>query len=277
MPELPEVETVVQTLRPHLKDARLIGVWTSGEPLRLARPVDRLELQRLCAGARAAGVRRRGKYILIDLVQQGRQVGVLVHLGMTGRLRVQDKGEPRARHTHVVWTLDGGRELRFVDARRFGWVQAARDVDRLPELAALGPDPLSDLTLPGLRGLLAGSRAPLKTFLLDQRRVAGLGNIYVCEALFRARLHPRTPARQAVSHAAGLLRGIRGVLRAAIRNRGTSLRDFVDSDGGEGNNAVKLLVYGREGEPCRCCGTPIERQVDAGRSTYFCARCQTTE
>jgi formamidopyrimidine-DNA glycosylase len=276
VPELPEVETVVQTLRPHLAKARLTAVWTSGQPLRMARPVDRSQLQRLSVGARATGVRRRGKYILIDLLQQGRKAGVLVHLGMTGRLRVQDSKDVRAAHTHVVWTLNGGRELRFVDPRRFGWVQADRNLDQLPELAGLGPDPLAELTLAGLRALLTRSRAPLKSFLLNQRHIAGLGNIYVCEALFRAGLHPRTLAAHAVNQAADLLRGIRAALQAAIKNRGTSLRDFVDSDGGEGNNAVKLLVYGRQGEPCRRCRTPIEREVDAGRSTFFCPRCQAT-
>lgn len=277
MPELPEVETVVQTLRPHLDHVRLTAVWTSGQPLRMARPVDRLQLQRLCVGAETAGVRRRGKYILIDLIQDGSKAGVLVHLGMTGRLRVQSKKESRAPHTHVVWTIDAERELRFVDPRRFGWVQAARNLDELPELAGLGPDPLSELTLAGLRAVLAKSRAPLKSFLLDQRHLAGLGNIYVCEALFRAGLHPRTPSNHAVGKSAELLRGIRAALSAAIKNRGTSLRDFVDSDGGEGNNAIKLLVYGREGESCRRCRARIERQVDAGRSTFFCPHCQPTE
>jgi formamidopyrimidine-DNA glycosylase len=277
VPELPEVETVVQTLRPHLAEVRLTAVWTSGQPLRMARPVDRLQLQRLCVGAQATGVRRRGKYILIDLLQRDAKAGLLVHLGMTGRLRVQDRKDVRAPHTHVIWTLDSGRELRFVDPRRFGWVQAVRDLNELPELVGLGPDPLAELTLPDLRALLARSRAPLKAFLLDQRHVAGLGNIYVCEALFRAGLHPRTSANHAVVQAAELLRGIRAALRAAIKNRGTSLRDFVDSDGGEGNNAGKLLVYGREGELCRRCRTRIQRQVDAGRSTFFCPRCQTVE
>jgi formamidopyrimidine-DNA glycosylase len=276
VPELPEVETVVRSLRPHLREARIGAVWTSGLPLRMARPINRIELQRLCVGARTAGVRRRGKYILVDLDRAKGKAGVLVHLGMTGRLLVVSRDQPKAPHTHVVWSLGQGRELRFVDPRRFGWVQAAPEVDALPELADLGPDPLAELTLAQLRELLASSRAPLKAFLLDQRRIAGLGNIYACEALFRARLHPRTPARRALARAPALLGSIQAALRAAIANRGTSFRDFVDSEGGAGENAVKLLVYGREGQPCRRCRTPIRRVVDAGRSTFFCPRCQLT-
>jgi formamidopyrimidine-DNA glycosylase len=193
---------------------------------------------------------------------------------MTGRLRVQAAAEPRAPHTHVVWSLSGGRELRFVDARRFGWVAVSRDVDGLPEVARLGPDALTELDVDRLRVLLAASGAPLKAFLLDQKRIAGLGNIYVCEALLRARLHPRTPARRAAGRAAQLLHAIRAALRIALANRGTSMRDFVDSQGRSGDNAPALLVYGREGKPCRVCGEPVRRSTDGGRSTFHCPRCQ---
>ena len=170
---------------------------------------------------------------------------------LSGRLRLQAAAEPRAPHTHVVWSLAGGDELRFVDPRRFGWVAASQNVGALPEVAGLGPDALNELDVGQLRALLAASHAPLKSFLLDQKRVAGLGNIYVCEALFRSRLHPRTPARRAAGRAAALLRAIRAVLRVALANRGTSMRDFVDAEGRSGDNAAALLVYGRAGEPCR--------------------------
>jgi formamidopyrimidine-DNA glycosylase len=222
--------------------------------------------------ARITAVRRKGKYILIDL-DRG-QAGILVHLGMSGRLRVQAATEPRAPHTHVVWSLAGGDELRFVDPRRFGWVAASQNVDALPEVAGLGPDALNEVDVGRLRALLAASRAPLKSFLLDQKRVAGLGNIYVCEALFRSRLHPRTPAHRAASRAAALLRAIRAVLRVALANRGTSMRDFVDAEGRSGDNAAALLVYGRAGEPCRVCAAPVRRSLDSGRSTFYCPRCQ---
>jgi formamidopyrimidine-DNA glycosylase len=222
-----------------------------------------------------AAVRRRGKYILVDVEARGRPgAGFLVHLGMTGRLQVSPGETPRAKHTHLVWTLAGGRELRFVDPRRFGWVSAGPGVDDLPELAALGPDPLAELDERALAAALATSRAPIKAFLLDQRRVAGLGNIYVCEALYRARVHPTTPARRLRARAAGLVAGVRAALELGIANRGTTLRDYVDGEGVAGDNAAALLVYGREGEPCPGCGAPVRRRVDAGRSTFFCARCQ---
>jgi formamidopyrimidine-DNA glycosylase len=271
MPELPEVETVVRTLRPQIVGKTLGAPWTSGLPLRLARRLDRARLSKLSSGARVQAVRRRGKYILIDLATGA---GVMVHLGMTGRLRVQATSEPRAKHTHVCWPLPGKHELRFIDPRRFGNVEASHDVDALPEVAALGPDPLSELDEVRLGDLLATSRAPIKAFLLDQHRVAGLGNIYVCEALFRAGIHPRTPARRARGKAPELMRAIRTTLEIGIANCGTSFRDFVDSTGEPGKNIDALLVYGREGEPCTVCDEKVRRMVDSGRSTFLCTRCQ---
>jgi len=272
VPELPEVETVVRTLRPQLLGATIAGVWTSGKGLRLARPIDQAALAEFSQSARIVTVRRKGKYILVDLDR--RNAGILIHLGMTGRLRLQAANEPRAPHTHVVWSLANGGELRFVDPRRFGWVEASDNVDALPEVAQLGTDAWLELDAPGLRTMLAESAAPLKSFLLDQKRIAGLGNIYVCEALFRARLHPRTPARAAAGRAAALARAIRATLKGALANRGTTMRDFVDAEGRSGDNAAALLVYGREGEPCRVCGAAVRRMINSGRSTFFCARCQ---
>jgi formamidopyrimidine-DNA glycosylase len=199
---------------------------------------------------------------------------VLVHLGMSGQLRLEGGQAPRAPHTHVVWRLAGGSELRFVDPRRFGWVAVAPTVGQLPELAGLGPDPLAELSVAGLAAALAGSRAPIKAFLLDQGKVAGLGNIYVSEALHRAGIHPGTPARRTRARAAALVAAIRAALEQGIANRGTTLRDYRDADGQAGSNAAALLVYGRDGAPCGRCGASIRRRVDAGRSTFFCARCQ---
>jgi formamidopyrimidine-DNA glycosylase len=271
MPELPEVETVVRTLRPDIVGQRIAAVWTSGKPLRLARKLDTKKLQAASVGAKIKAVRRKGKYILIDM---DRGEGVLVHLGMTGRLRLQDAADERAKHTHVIWSLPGKRELRFVDPRRFGWVEAADEVDGLPEVRALGPDPLSELELKQLEALLGGSRAPIKALLLDQHRIAGLGNIYVCEALFRAGIHPRTQARRARSKAAPLFDAIRTTLEIGIANCGTTFRDFVNSTGEPGRNIQALLVYGREGKACTVCRQAVRRQVDAGRSTFYCGRCQ---
>lgn len=293
MPELPEVETVVRTLRPRLVGRRIEAVWWSGKALRLARPLDLGRLRQICEGARIRAVRRRAKYVLLDVEHAGVPGVILIHLGMTGRLGLAPEPEARPTHCHVVWSLGAERgrreeaeslqgalaasgrvELRFVDARRFGWVAAAGNDAGLVELAQLGPDPLEELDLPGLVAGLSASSTPLKAFLLDQRRVVGIGNIYACEALFRARLHPALPAQRAVRRAAVLRSAIREVLELGIRNRGTSLRDYVDGDGRAGENQAALQVYGREGAPCVACGALIRRIVQSGRSTFFCARCQ---
>jgi formamidopyrimidine-DNA glycosylase len=271
MPELPEVETVVRTLRPQVVGQTISSVWSSGLPLRMARKLDQMSLRNTSVGATICAVRRRGKYILIDL-DSGQ--GVLIHLGMTGRLTVADEREERVKHTHVVWALPRKRELRFVDPRRFGWVQATSNLNGLPEILALGPDPLDELDAEKLNQLLAASRAPIKAFLLDQHRLAGLGNIYVCEALFRARIHPRTSACRTRGKAKVLVQAIRETLEIGIANCGTSFRDFVDATGAPGKNMQALLVYGREGKRCTACSSRICRSVDAGRSTFYCARCQ---
>jgi formamidopyrimidine-DNA glycosylase len=291
MPELPEVETIVRDLRARILGRRIRAVWTSGKPLRLARPIDVEGLRRVVLGQRVEAVRRIGKYVLIDVARgaaaagaeagskaragAGRPLpGVLVHLGMSGRLVLEAGDAPREAHTHVVLALDDAHELRFRDPRRFGWIAAGDPVDGCAELEAMGPDPLGALTAAGLGEALAGVRAPIKAFLLDQRRIAGLGNIYACEALFRAGLHPAVAAGRTVRRADRLLVAIRESLELGIQNRGTTLRDYVDAMGGGGRNAGSLLVYGRAGQPCRVCGTPIRRRVDAGRSTFLCPRCQ---
>jgi formamidopyrimidine-DNA glycosylase len=272
MPELPEVETIVRMLAPRLKGQRIAGVWGSGLALRLARPVDLAHITALSVRRRFESVRRRGKYILLEL---GGGTGISVHLGMSGRLRLQAAAEPRLPHTHLVWTLaGGGGELRFIDPRRFGSVTPADLLSTLPELAALGPDPLTELDASGLAERLATSRAPIKAFLLDQGRVAGLGNIYVSEALHRARIHPATAASRVRGRARALLDGIRAALEGGIANRGTTLRDYVDAAGDRGDNLAALLVYGRDGQPCGRCRTIIRRRVDAARSTFYCPSCQ---
>lgn len=273
MPELPEVETVVRSLRPLLA-GRIIGaVTTSG--LRLRRTVDRARLRRLCRGQSIRGVERRGKYIVVHLDSGA---AVLVHLGMTGRLLVSPETCPPPPHTHVVFSLDRGDELRFVDARRFGLVVAYRqgELEQADELAGLGPDPLgSEFTRRGFQAELAKSDRAIKEFLLDQTRVAGLGNIYACEALFRAGISPRRRASSlSRERAVRLHRTIRDVLEEAAAHRGTTFRDFVDADGEPGEQQAHLLVYGREGEPCKACRATIRRAVQGGRSTFYCPVCQ---
>jgi formamidopyrimidine-DNA glycosylase len=271
MPELPEVETIVRGLAPRLRGRRVESVWWSGQPLHLRRKVDLGGLRAVAVGHAIAGVRRVGKFILLAVDDAS---GVVIHLGMTGRLRVEPRTAARAPHTHVVFQLAGGDELRFADARRFGWVEPARAFAASPALARVGPDPLTALDAPALAAALAGARTPIKAFLMDQRRVAGLGNIYVAEALHRAGIHPAAPARRVRARAAELLDAIRTVLEGGIARRGTTLRDYVDADGRSGDNAAALLVYGRAGEPCRRCGARIKRRVDAGRATFFCPGCQ---
>ena len=271
MPELPEVETIARDLAAAVVGATVTAVWGSGLGLHLGRAVDLAGVRRVTAGRPVRAVRRKGKYLLLDF-EAG--AGVVVHLGMSGRLRVEPAASPRAAHTHVALALADGRELRFVDPRRFGWVAPGEPLEGRPELAALGPDPLAELDARELARRMTGARAPIKAFLLDQTRLAGLGNIYVSEALHRARIHPATPAGRLLAQAPALLAGIRAALEQGIRNRGTTLRDYVDASGTPGNNAAALLVYGRAGQPCSICGGTIRRSVDGGRATYFCAGCQ---
>jgi formamidopyrimidine-DNA glycosylase len=270
MPELPEVETVVQSLRPKIVGQRLSMVWWSGKGLRLGRPLDFAMLQALCTGAYVGEIHRRGKYILMSIGQGT----VLVHLGMSGQLRVQSNTTERPPHTHVVWGLGPKLELRFIDPRRFGWVEAQPSGSEFEVLKKLGMDPLSELTQENLATILHASKKNIKTLLLDQSKVAGLGNIYVCEALFRAGISPHLSACRAHKKAGPLLVAIKAALQMGLAHRGTSLRDYVDADGIQGTNARALLVYGQEGRKCRMCQTPIQRSVDGGRSTFFCPRCQ---
>ena len=301
MPELPEVETIVRGLAPRLRGRRIESVWWSGQPLHLRRKVDLRGLRAVAVGRAITGVRRIGKFILIAVddtpafgdqsepskgsqppaMSSGRQSwpsldanGVVIHLGMTGRVRVDPAGAARPPHTHLVFGLAGGDELRFADARRFGWVEPARPFAASAALARVGPDPLTALDEAALSIALGAVRAPIKAFLMDQKRVAGLGNIYVAEALYRAGVHPATPARRVRRRAAELLAAIRASLEGGIARRGTTLRDYVDADGRSGDNASALLVYGRAGEACGRCGALIRRRVDAGRATFFCPGCQ---
>ncbi len=277
MPELPEVETVRLTLAPAI-GSRVTSVWTSGLPLRLNRPIDVPALTRVSRGHTLEGVRRLGKYLLLDF--DGRAHGtVLVHLGMSGRLRLFDRKAPRADHTHVVWRM-GDRELRFSDPRRFGLVstlERGREREH-PSLAKLGPDPLVD-TVDGARLHVAArrSRRTLKALLLDQQVIAGVGNIYASEALWQAGIRPSLRAhRLSRPRADQLALAVREVLDRALDHGGTSLRDFVDADGNAGEHAHYLWVYGRDGEPCprRGCNGRISRAVHDGRATFFCPRCQ---
>ncbi len=273
MPELPEVESVRRALLPLLVNRR-VGRVEVREP-RLRWPVDSAALARGLPGRRILGVRRRAKYLLLDL--EGGAV-LMLHLGMSGRLSVVPARRRLARHDHVIVALNGGRQLRFNDARRFGVVELLPPGEESGHrlLRHLGLEPLDAAFQPAaLRRAARGRRAPVKAFLMDSRQVVGIGNIYASEALHRAGVHPRRPAgRLSAARWERLAAAIRAVLRDAIHLGGTTLRDFTGADGARGEYGWRLAVYGREGEPCGRCHRSIRRTVQSGRSTFYCPGCQ---
>lgn len=275
MPELPEVETVCRGLAPRLVGRAIVRVDQRCDALRIPLPPRFAER---VTGRRIAAIGRRAKYILVHLDDGA---VMLVHLGMSGRL-VLHNGSPRApgRHDHVIFHTDDGGHLTFNDPRRFGLITlaAADELERHPLLAGLGPEPLDEgFTGTALAARLAGKRTPIKAALMDQRVVAGLGNIYACESLFHAGLSPRRMASTVRRRrAARLVAAVREVLRAAIEAGGSSLRDYVQASGQRGYFQHRFSVYNRAGEPCPgCdCGGAIRRIVQAGRSTFYCPRRQ---
>ncbi len=270
MPELPEVETVARGLGEALIGRTITNV-TVGWPRTVARPTVEEFSQRV-TGRRVVSVGRRGKYVVIAL-DQGY---VLIHLKMTGRLRVVPGDEPTEKHVHLLFGLDDGRQLQFHDVRKFGRVYLVDDPVEVT--SGLGPEPLADdFTLDDFRRLLARRTGRLKPLLLNQQFLAGLGNIYADEALFAARLHPLRGADSLIPEdQACLYEAIRTVLQQAIASRGTTLDDggYTDAEGQPGAYQGQIAVYARKGSPCLRCQTPIERIVVGGRSTHFCPQCQ---
>jgi formamidopyrimidine-DNA glycosylase len=271
MPELPEVETVVRCLRLGLVGREIVSVHLVGE--RLRRPwLPRWS--RLLRSQRVVEVRRRGKWIICGLTGDA---ALVFHLGMTGRLHVADRRARREPHTHLVFRLSPGeQELRFRDIRRFGSADLITNDDLGVFLGAekLGPEPF-ELTTAELYAKLRKTSRCLKAVLLDQRVVAGVGNIYADEALFEAQLPPRQLGRRTTEDQAECLRrAIVKVLRRAIEKNGSTIQNFFYGDGEAGGYQNEFRVYQQTGEPCRQCETPIERIQLAGRSTHFCPRCQ---
>jgi formamidopyrimidine-DNA glycosylase len=293
MPELPEVETVMRGLAAVLQGHRIVAAELRRGDLRIPAPPD---LAARLAGRRVLSFRRRAKFILMRL--EGGE-SLLIHLGMSGRMVARPLGEapaPRAApqgaasdargrdveaavHEHLVLVTDHGWRVGFVDPRRFGCLDLVPTAaeDRHPLLAGLGPEPLAENFTPAvLAAALAGRRTPIKVALLDQRVVAGLGNIYACEALYRAGISPRRQARSITgARAKRLVAAIRAVLAESIGAGGSSLRDYVRADGEVGRFQDRFAVYGREHAPCPACpGVPpcrgIRRIVQSGRSTFFC-------
>lgn len=270
MPELPEVETTRRGIEPHLLGRRIRHIDVRQPALRW--PVDP-QLPGHFAGAGILSVQRRAKYLLI-----GTSAGTLIiHLGMSGNLRLVDSGSVYGKHDHVDIELDNRRLLRLQDPRRFGallWTD--QDPQRHPLLQDLGPEPLSDdFDDELLYRLSRKRRIPVKTFIMDSHVVVGVGNIYASEALFLAGIRPGVAAGRISRGRYGLLvAAIRKVLRQAIRAGGTSLRDFLQSDGRPGYFRQQLQVYGRDGQPCTTCDATIRRKLIAGRSTFYCPHCQ---
>lgn len=270
MPELPEVETTRAGIFPRITGKRITRVIVRERRLRW--PVPR-RLERELPGQTVDDVRRRAKYLLLDTAAGS----VILHLGMSGSLRVLTRSAPVLKHDHVDIRFGRNMVLRFNDPRRFGcllWTR--RDPLRHALLAGLGPEPLED----GFSGhylwqRARDRRAPVKTFIMDAHVVVGVGNIYASEALFRAGIHPRRPAGRISRARYGLLaEEIRNVLGDAIRAGGTTLRDYADSDGLPGYFRQSLAVYDRQDEPCQRCGGPIRQEVIGQRSAYFCVSCQ---
>ncbi|HYU94607.1 MAG TPA: bifunctional DNA-formamidopyrimidine glycosylase/DNA-(apurinic or apyrimidinic site) lyase [Sphingomicrobium sp.] len=267
MPELPEVETTVRGLAKVLQGRRLASVEARRPDLRRALPVD---LGQRLTGARVSGLRRRAKYGLIDT---DRGDTLVFHLGMSGHWRV----DPGAigKHDHFILQTDDGRRVALNDARRFGSLDlvATGELEDWPPFKALGPEPL-DLDPRELQRRLAGRTAAIKLLLLDQRIVAGIGNIYVCEALYRAGIHPkRAGGSVSLRRLERLVTAIRDVLDEAIAAGGSTVKDFASPDGELGYFSKAFAVYDREGRPCGCGGT-VRRFVQGGRSTFYCPRCQ---
>ena len=268
MPELPEVQTVVTTLRPGVLGRVIRGVILNRTDIVCPPGAD---LPGHLVGRTVASVDRRGKRIVFTLDDGAR---FYIHLGMTGQLTLVDRrklaSSPAAKHTHLELDL-GARRLRFRDPRRFGgiWWLGSEDC-----AAGMGPEPLT-MRPAQLAGRLAKTQRAIKSALLDQSVVAGLGNIYVDESLFLAGIHPLAKANElTAAEVARLNRAIKTTLRRAIRHRGSSLRDYVDADGSAGGFQRLHRVYDRAGKPCRKCRSPIDRFVLGGRSTHFCAKCQ---
>lgn len=280
MPELPEVETVVRDLRPQLSGRRIESVRLTRDPAiraRLVRHPSPEQFVRRLRGRRITSVERRGKYIVMPLDHDGQRL--VVHLGMTGHLRVWEPEETPVKHTHFRALLDSGLELRYDDQRQFGRLLLGKPDELIGARAfpaRLGPEPIhGDLTEAEFDKLIRARRRPVKSALLDQSFLAGVGNIYADEACFRAGIRPsRWTNRLTVRERRALYSAIQEVLEHSIAARGSSVINYVDAFGVRGANQEQLLAYGRRGQPCLICGTALRGTRLAGRGTVYCRKCQ---
>lgn len=267
MPELPEVETIASGVDRRLRGETIVSAWFSSYREPFKTPQD--EMARALTGLRIGRVRRVGKHIVFDLAGGAGAPQWIVHLGMTGRLLVSAAEVPVPPHTHGILKLASGRELRFVDARRFGRMEMHSGGFSGP-----GSEPLT-IRQAAFAELFRGRKLAIKAALLNQSLLHGVGNIYADESLFRAGIRPtRKAGRLSREQLDRLHKALQAVLKAAIRAGGSSVSDYVDADGVRGFFQVQHKVYGREGEPCRDCGTPIRKLVLAGRGTHYCPVCQ---
>lgn len=282
MPELPEVETVARGLNQRIAGDVIDSVWLGEKPEPLKSTA--AEIAAVLQHRRIVQVRRVGKHIVFDLQRSGRSplqkvptidAQWIVHLGMTGRLVIATPETEMAKHTHAVLKLASGRELRFVDPRRFGRLAVVRiEAKSSSGFAAPGDEPLQSKIGPFM-ALFRGRKTPIKSALLNQKLLSGVGNIYADEALFRAGIRPRRRAASLTRDELQKLHiALKAVLREAIKLGGSSVNDYVDADGQEGFFQLRHRVYGREGKPCLVCGTPIKRVIIAGRSSHYCPQCQ---
>jgi formamidopyrimidine-DNA glycosylase len=290
MPELPEVETIARGLAKRVTGDVIESVWLGSKPEPLKSPAR--QIAATLENSRISGVRRMGKHIVIDLSQSctasrklrgksghkssfkgdshSTRAQWIVHLGMTGSILVCAPDAKVEKHTHLIAKLASGRELRFIDPRRFGRLSVSRNGD----FEAGGFEPL-DIDREKFVSLFRGRKTPIKSALLNQKLLRGVGNIYADEALFRAGIRPRRQAASLTREQLGrLYRSVQEVLKEAIALGGSSISDYVDADGDEGFFQLQHRVYGREGEACLACKTPVKRVVIAGRSSHYCPRCQ---
>lgn len=268
MPELPEVETSRRGIEPHLVGENIQYITVRNARLRW--PVSP-ELEAL-SDVPVVSVQRRAKYLLIELPQGW----IIIHLGMSGSLRVLSSQSPPAKHDHVDMVMANGKILRYTDPRRFGCWLWTRSLDDHPVLTHLGPEPLSSVfTADWLHSRSLRKKVAIKPWLMDNKLVVGVGNIYASESLFMAQIHPdRQAASLSIAECERLVNAIKQVLERSIAQGGTTLKDFLQSDGKPGYFAQELQVYGREGEPCRQCGTLISAGKHGQRRTYWCRHCQ---
>jgi formamidopyrimidine-DNA glycosylase len=279
MPELPEVETIARGLDKRVAGEVIQSVWLGEKPETFKSKPEKIV--RMLERARILKVRRVGKHMVFDLEgskgkgREGLRGQWIVHLGMTGRIQVVFPDEETPRHTHAVLRLSSGRELRFIDPRRFGRLAVMmHDSDVKQGFRAPGDEPL-DSELDRFIQLFRRRKTPIKSALLNQKLLSGVGNIYADESLFRAGIRPRRRAASlTMSELAKLHAAIQEVLREAIELGGSSISDYVTADGEEGFFQLQHRVYGREGDPCLVCQTPVKRIVISGRSSHYCSRCQ---